>query len=1746
MASVVKQLRNKERRELEFALHINQTQDRVTVQDRLVDAARKSGGSLNPNRKPQRSSGKTAVFSQSSKFQKVKHPPGYLERRSSLMRTKTKSVMASARFGAEAELMSTPAESDGGVVDGGDMVVGAPAGGVDAQGGANETGGAGNITGRRGLVLSLEQRQSQNLSTLRKNVNLPKIKHLLPAYDGDKFSTGGNYWQGQLYMARMTPAKEHIRTNRFNFHQEETPRYVVKDLKKVDLDSKRNTCRSVCNLTWHASNASAIIKEGGLSALQNMARSDLDESIQIQCAIAFHNLARIQDVRQAMIEHGIVTTIAKALGKQSHAPPVVLMHYLAAMAALSCSKFERGIEAKMLQEGALEILQVTGKGLSDSSASMKGRPVEPISLANMLGARIILNLTTCFDERTTYDHAVELITECISRLTQYLSSSVKGITAVTCMLVQALCNISRYENNRARMISQGVVGMLVKSWKTAHAGAAPSGDLIALEHAMAALILILSNCKGELRVTMIRQKAVQLLDAISSPSSSGEASAEQDKHELTATATAAAAVKLSNEMRQRCAQALGNLASGGHGDGRSATSVLPAILKLSKNLDAATREKCARALKDMSERPFSRKLILDQGVVAILSRLLDAEHVHNPNPTKVKVDCLCAICNLLVFPNTQIASVKDGAVDVLLTTFERGAGRAEKLCCMTMQCLLTVPDAREYVTNKRTLRMLSHLMMFSKDKSVVYQVTATLAGLVARPDTAKQILELENLDVTPIKAFLLMVENYDEQKIQQAALAALSFLSRVNSSVCHEIAEHGAEIVIGVITGTMLGDAIPTAPGEELESRGSAIMVSTAYVELNTRLWCSMLLCELSSHIKLRPALIASGICAALSILAKTDNALVQSCVSRSFCHLSDCEGGVSTTSTVVASGAVTSLIALSSAHDESTRSNCSRALCNLTWGADIHAARQIVAAGTVNELMILALVRSDSPATKLTCLTALANLLDGGEMLEAMVEQGLVWAMTMASTLETSDESAKDRLREEGLALVAAVYSVLVRSETGCNRLISERGGVRAVARLIGSNVAKTSKSGWEVLRIMCKRECQQRLIDEGCLEVLVDMKRQSALTPKEDIAGGGGDESAPIVTHNLSALIAFLLRSDDGRSKLAAEAISMLPSISNSEGGSAETARQTRCYAAEVVCRLASDERTCSIFVARGGLNNISSLVRGVTNQAMVPSSGEQAPRSLSAGDPYTTSMLTLALLKTSMHKENAKVMVESGCVFDIEALSHSTDVAILEKLVAIIRSLSWRPSDHDNLVHEHHVIRVLRSIFDRAPTTDAMRLDCADAICNLSYHISPGSYEDMVSDGAIELLVLLAEACLEDESSAKQNGATESRNGGNREVSSHNTTKLRVAISFCHLASGGFGERLIDLDVIPVILKIILMPHCGLELRRDCLSTLCSLSFCFDTRGEEMIEAGVYDVVTRLSRSSDVFLRKCCGTILSNLSSHAVNGVQGSVAALLDLCMPVKSDSAGDEEKETTTHDTDFRSRTLQRKNSGSIMSAESLDRSSAPPGDWGVSWENWLELNSHGSDIPQGIEIRFREQHDDGSSGRDGSCNGNGKEGNSEDRGWVNQLAGPPVGGAPTMPDPPAAPSLEDMGNPSMASMASTLSSILVDISEPKDDGVMRSPLRAKKNSSEDHAHFEGAEYRLEKDSHGVRWLDPTTASLWPLEELPGAASSVGMEGSDLGNARAGEVAAFATNPSSVSFVLYCVIVFIWFFCFTFFL
>ena len=96
--SVVTMLQNKERRELEFALHVSETANRQQVQDRLVALSIKNGTSLNPRRKREHRV-QPPVYSQ-TKEPKIKAPLAVIRKRMSLADAKHKNLFASQRFGS--------------------------------------------------------------------------------------------------------------------------------------------------------------------------------------------------------------------------------------------------------------------------------------------------------------------------------------------------------------------------------------------------------------------------------------------------------------------------------------------------------------------------------------------------------------------------------------------------------------------------------------------------------------------------------------------------------------------------------------------------------------------------------------------------------------------------------------------------------------------------------------------------------------------------------------------------------------------------------------------------------------------------------------------------------------------------------------------------------------------------------------------------------------------------------------------------------------------------------------------------------------------------------------------------------------------------------------------------------------------------------------------------------------------------------------------------------------------------------------------------------------------------------------------------------------------------------------------------------------------------------------------------------------------------------------------------------------
>ena len=708
------------------------------------------------------------------------------------------------------------------------------------------------------------------------------------------------------------------------------------------------------------------------------------------------------------------------------------------------------------------------------------------------------------------------------------------------------------------------------------------------------------------------------------------------------------------------------------------------------------------------------------------------------------------------------------------------------------------------------------------------------------------------------------------------------------------------------------------------------------------REWYSALICNLTFTPSCRGVLVSNGICGALSVMSDTKNKLALRRCAMILCNIS-CDS--LHVPKMVTEGACVVNVQLCSSHDEDTRLCCAKALCNLSRDASAQIATSIIASGAVKELLIVAIVRSESGMTKLACLTAIANLIhsahvhdaptrpqtvsssasskaygsedEEGEEAEdktimgALIREGVVWAMTTATKLGNgggkfggldsrppsaasvrsigSESDDIDDKLEEGLAILAATYMQIVEHSAGRASIIAERGAIRSVATLLSSAAPQTQKYGWEIMRKVCSEHCQQRLVEEGALQVMRHMK-------------DGGETLAS----NTAALLAFLTRDASVQKRIARDVMLLLRHVCGT--GDA----QTSVYAAEVICRVATDETLCTELIRKEGLRFTRLLAM--------------------CDDVRVHYLCTLSLFHFASVHENLKRLVDDDIVDIIRRLLPTANSAALEMLMACIRSVSWEPSSHQSLV-DAGVVAVIGSILQRAraedAVTEAMNRDCAEALCCLSYHL--GDYRQMLDEGIMSILISLADP--DDELTVDH-------------------TEAIVVVSLSHLASEkSIGMEMIDSGIVPTLINLLKCSK-GLdayELRQDILAALCSLSFCTQ-RGSHLVEEGVYDIVSRLSKQNDRFIRKCCGTILSNLSAFATNTKPGSVEALLDLCLPKE---AGAE---------------LKRRQSGLVLSQDEIDSLNKPKGSWFKSKSIFLQTCKCERSMPDPPAIVFRADTD----------------------------------------------------------------------------------------------------------------------------------------------------------------------------------
>ena len=225
------------------------------------------------------------------------------------------------------------------------------------------------------LQMSAPDEEDRRIRTMRAGANTRmesgSLRHALSIeYTPDLFGTRGNYFESLMYMARMTPAREHKSKNPWDLIKDEK-KDTAKDTGAIKgLPAKQTLAMSICNLTWNPRERQDVLAEGALAALAVLAKIP-NEKIRLRCAIAYHNLSRSPKCRLEILENkhavGLLVGLCKTheieqavLAEEGSGTPkkkgeretLVQLHAISALSNLSCVP---GSEPQLLEHVVLHV-----------------------------------------------------------------------------------------------------------------------------------------------------------------------------------------------------------------------------------------------------------------------------------------------------------------------------------------------------------------------------------------------------------------------------------------------------------------------------------------------------------------------------------------------------------------------------------------------------------------------------------------------------------------------------------------------------------------------------------------------------------------------------------------------------------------------------------------------------------------------------------------------------------------------------------------------------------------------------------------------------------------------------------------------------------------------------------------------------------------------------------------------------------------------------------------------------------------------------------------------------------------------------------------------------------------------------------------------------------------------------------------------------------------------------------------------
>ncbi|KAJ0395934.1 hypothetical protein P43SY_009339 [Pythium insidiosum] len=740
------------------------------------------------------------------------------------------------------------------------------------------------------------------------------------------------------------------------------------------------------------------------------------------------------------------------------------------------------------------------------------------------------------------------------------------------------------------------------------------------------------------------------------------------------------------QQRQRCALTLSNWSSNSQNARVMVEeNAVEALIQLSKTDDRVTRLHCVTALMNLSHVDALRSEIVQQGAVKTV-----AEIANDTEDKTLRTACAITLYNLCCLVGEEEQLVEDGAVGALSSLINEHP----KVAGICLTALFNLTCVRE---------------PYHKIESVlkVFLTLASSSGGGATRDeiTAKAICNLSNFKRVRLRlmeeGIVTAIPNlvHPSQPLIQQLLAYI-LLNLSSMRACRsELVAKGSMGTLVALTSAAKDDEtkqlvaltlwnLSKEPGNRLRMvfegvlllvselcRGSSSGNSHANGDSAIAV-CARTLYNVSSSEETRPKLVerdAVGVLSALSKRALEGDA--NKMCTLALCNLLSVQQAAAD---IVSAGAITSLIALSSAPHQTleTRHLFAKALYGLCDMASTRDA--VIKAGIVPALLRLSTTAGDATgrqsvnATILArqagllseirarCTAALACLAGDDATSSAVCTADVVRCVTQILVLERFNVAIE--------RLCCSCLSLLCRDEQ-CSRLMADEGAVEVVlATCVESQDAETKASCCHVLASMsCHHSCCMALVRLGAISVLATLTQ---LKGDAVIA-----RCCAITLANLSAdrdICAILVTAD---------IIPLLSALSNSY--SEESQRDC----AKVLCNL-SAVRDAEPALVRDGALGVLLMISMV--RALQPQTKETCLRAFA----------------NLVRHDTVAAIVSEGLVKVLPALA-GLDVPSANHVVSVLYAkLLAHPLALDAVCHERAALRALFSLMGVGrlrPTTE-----------------------------------------------------------------------------------------------------------------------------------------------------------------------------------------------------------------------------------------------------------------------------------------------------------------------------------------------------------------------------------------------------------------------------------------------------------